>query len=239
MNDLRGGGSFCAETNPSDAGPIPEERLGESPDDGEIPEADEKLRCRCHWGTRIGTSRSIGVMVLVGIAPLGPGESINGRNRSLPMEKHQHHPHHYRRLTVMAGLSFIAMFILMYAMVDVMGNVYSNLNQVYMAGLMAMPMVAIELLVMGTMYPNKRLNAALIGGSVVIGAIFFAAIRQQTLIDDRQFLRSMIPHHAGALLMCREAEVQDPEIRELCENIAVSQQREIDQMKAIMQRLAK
>lgn len=154
------------------------------------------------------------------------------------MEKQIHH-NHYGRLALMAGLSFVAMFILMYAMVDVFGHVYSNFNQAYMAGLMTAPMIAIELLVMGMMYHNKKLNALLIGGSIVAGALFFAAIRQQTLISDRQFLRSMIPHHSGALLMCRESALQDAEIKELCKQIEASQTREIAQMKTILQRMDK
>jgi hypothetical protein len=40
-------------------------------------------------------------------------------------------------------------------MVDRFANVYPNLNQFYMAGLMAAPMVLIELALMGHMYPNK------------------------------------------------------------------------------------
>ena len=139
----------------------------------------------------------------------------------------------------MAVLSFAAMFVLMYAMVDVFGNVVSNVNQAYMAALMTAPMVVIELLVMGVMYHNKTFNAVFMGASVVVGGLCFAAIRQQTLVGDKQFLRSMIPHHAGALLMCGEASLQDAEIKELCRNINEGQKREIAQMKAILQRLDK
>ena len=53
-------------------------------------------------------------------------------------------------------------------------------------------------------------------------------------MGDRQFLRSMIPHHSGAVLMCREASIDDPKIRQLCEGIIASQTSEIDQMKAIL-----
>jgi uncharacterized protein (DUF305 family) len=63
------------------------------------------------------------------------------------------------------------------------------------------------------------------------------AVCQQTAISDRQFLRSMIPHHSGAILMCEHASIQDREIQELCETIISSQQEEIDQMEAILQRL--
>jgi uncharacterized protein (DUF305 family) len=130
----------------------------------------------------------------------------------------------------MAVLSFAAMYILMYAMVDVFRNVHPNLNQFYMAGLMAAPMVAIELLVMGGMYPNKKLNALLLGISVIAAGAFFAAIRQQTAISDRQFLKSMIPHHGGAILMCEEAPIQDPKIRQLCREIILGQKAEIEEM---------
>ena len=38
--------------------------------------------------------------------------------------------------------------------------------------------------------------------------------------------------HAGALLMCGENHLADPELQQLCREILASQQREIDQMKA-------
>jgi len=144
---------------------------------------------------------------------------------------------HYRHLIIMAILSFIAMYILMYSMVNTLGNVYNNFNQFYMAGLMTAPMVLIELIVMRAMYPNKRLNLLIIAISIIALLGFFLFIRQQTAISDKQFLRSMIPHHAGAILMCEESSIQDPEIQELCGTIISSQQAEIDQMEAILQRL--
>jgi uncharacterized protein (DUF305 family) len=58
------------------------------------------------------------------------------------------------------------------------------------------------------------------------------SIRQQTAISDRQFLRSMIPHHAGAILMCQQSAIRDREIKQLCGAIVSSQRSEIDQMKA-------
>jgi hypothetical protein len=143
--------------------------------------------------------------------------------------------HHYRNLLVMAILSFVAMYVLMYAMVDRFGNVYSNVNQLYMAGLMTAPMLIIELLVMRGMYHNNRLNAAVIAASILAGVACFTFIRQQTAVKDEQFIRSMIPHHSGAILMCEEAVLSDPELRRLCQQIIVSQQREIDQMTALLQ----
>lgn len=141
---------------------------------------------------------------------------------------------HYRHLAIMTALSFVAMYFLMYAMVNALGNVYMNFNQVYMAGLMAAPMVLIELAVMRGMYHDKRLNALIAGAAVVAVAVFFLFIRRQTGIGDRQFLRSMIPHHAGAILMCNEASINDADLKRLCQNIVSSQQAEITQMKGML-----
>ena len=113
-------------------------------------------------------------------------------------------------------------------------DVYNSFNQVYMAGLMTAPMVVIELWLMSSMYKDKRLNAVAIVVSVAAGILFFTFIRQQTLISDQQFLRSMIPHHSGAILMCEDASLQDQRIKDLCKEIISSQRREIDQMRALL-----
>lgn len=81
---------------------------------------------------------------------------------------------HYYRLLAMTVLSFIAMYVLMYAMVNAFGNVLNNLNQVYMAGLMVAYMVLIELVLMREMYGNTRLNAV-IGVLSVIALIGFSS----------------------------------------------------------------
>lgn len=144
------------------------------------------------------------------------------------------HDKHYGKLLIMALLSFISMYVLMYAMVNTAANALPNLNQAYMAALMAAPMVVIELLMMGSMFPDKRRNAVILGAAVILGVASFVMIRKQTAIDDDQFLRSMIPHHAGAILMCNEAPVSDPAVKELCRGIIASQQQEIAQMKAML-----
>ena len=147
------------------------------------------------------------------------------------------HSHQYRNLGIMAILSFVAMYILMYAMVDNFSNVFPNYNQFYMAGLMTSPMILIELVVMRMMYPDKRLNLWILGISLVALIFFWTGIRQQFAINDEQFLKSMIPHHAGAILMCNEAKLEDAEIKKLCQNILSGQQTEIDFMKSKLDEL--
>lgn len=161
-----------------------------------------------------------------------PTESAPRHAQAMPHEHQGKSP--YLRLAAMAILSYGAMYALMYAMVDRPGNVYANLNNAYMAGLMASPMVAIELALMGRMYPSKGANAALFALSVAATGLLWWAIRAQAAVDDEAFLRSMIPHHAGAILMCNEASITRPELRDLCAGIVRSQEEEIGQMKAML-----
>ena len=137
----------------------------------------------------------------------------------------------------MIVLSFIAMYILMYSMVDSFSNVIPNINQIYMAGLMTAPMILIELALMGSMYKNKKANLGFMIGGVVLLVVCFFAIRKQTAVDDKQFVKSMIPHHAAAILMVSETELTDPELQKLAEDIISAQQKEIDFMKAKLKQL--
>jgi len=141
------------------------------------------------------------------------------------------HDKPYLRLLAMAALSFIAMYVLMYAMVNVSANVVPNLNQFYMAGLMTAPMVVIELVVMRSMYTKRAWNVAILAASTASLLAFWVGIRAQVAINDRELLKSMIPHRAGAILMCEEARLTAPEIKDLCATIVTGQQAEIDKMK--------
>lgn len=142
-----------------------------------------------------------------------------------------HHTNPYKKLALMSVISFVAMYLLMYAMVDVFANALPNLNQVYMAGLMTAAMVVIELIVMSKMYPEKTKNIFIGTVSVLFLIFFWLGIRSQLFIGDNEFLKSMIPHHAGAILMCKNSNLEDIELQNLCQNILENQQAEIDFMK--------
>ena len=144
--------------------------------------------------------------------------------------------YHYRMLALNLAINLAIMYLVMFAMIYSFREFFQNLNFFYMALMMWAPMGSLMLLTMGMMYPNKKLNMALHAGFALVFILSFIAIRQQGLIGDTQFLRSMIPHHSGAILMCEEAAISDPEIKSLCGEIIASQKREIDQMKSILAR---
>lgn len=87
------------------------------------------------------------------------------------------------------------------------------------------------------MYPDWKLNLTLYILFAVLTAGSFWATRAQALVDDRQFIASMIPHHSRAILMCREVRLSDAELSALCDEIIAAQRKEIDQMGRIAERL--
>lgn len=142
----------------------------------------------------------------------------------------------YVSLAVQTAISGVIMYLVMFVMIDGLGSFYNNLNMVYMTLMMAAPMTMMVIAMKG-MFPSTRANVAILAVSVLVFVGSFALIRTQTTIGDTAFLRSMIPHHSGAILMCEKANLQDPEVKRLCEGIIKSQRSEIDEMKAILRRL--
>lgn len=143
----------------------------------------------------------------------------------------------YSKLAWMGLLHLPFMYVIMFAMVYSGDEVFHNLNTFYMAVMMVAPMIFLMPLTMPDMYKDKRRNLAVYGISVAMLLMGFLFVRGQILIGDRQFLRSMIPHHSGAVLMCEKSKIQDAEIKTLCGEIIKSQTSEIERMKRILGRL--
>ena len=142
----------------------------------------------------------------------------------------------YKSLAVQTVIGGAIMYLVMFVMIDRLSSFYNNLNMVYMTLMMVAPMVVLMILAMRDMFPSKAWNTALLVGSVAIFFGAFALIRTQTTIGDTAFLRSMIPHHSGAILMCEQAKLKNPELVALCDRIIKSQREEIAQMKAMLAR---
>ena len=163
---------------------------------------------------------------------------MKNHNQGSPNSGMQHDSMgHYTSFAVNMVLSLIVMYFVMFSMIDGWSDFRNNLNMLYMALTMVAPMGVIMLLTMRGMYQSKPLNWALHATLALIFIASLAATRQQSAIGDRQFIASMIPHHSGAILMCREARIQDVELTKLCEEIKSAQRKEIEQMNAIRARL--
>lgn len=138
---------------------------------------------------------------------------------------------------IMMALSLLIMYAAMFTMIDGWVDFRNNLNMLYMTLTMWAPMGIIMLLAMRSMYANKKANVAMLVVFALLAVGSFTATRTQAATDDQQFIKSMIPHHSGAILMCREASLTDPELTALCEDITTGQRSEIEQMEQIQERL--
>lgn len=148
--------------------------------------------------------------------------------------------HDYRMFALNLAISLLIMYVAMFAMIWSLGEFVQNLNFFYMALVMWAPMGIVMLLTMKSMLMSAKVNLILYAVFAAVFLLSFAGIRAQGLVGDRAFLKSMIPHHSGALTMCNRASIRDAEIRDLCfgpNGIIQSQTREIEQMKGILKRL--
>ncbi|HYD01778.1 MAG TPA: DUF305 domain-containing protein [Phycisphaerales bacterium] len=127
------------------------------------------------------------------------------------------------------------MYFLMFGMVDRREHVYLNLSNVYMAGLMAASMVPVMLITMSSMFTDRKLNILCWAAGATLLALCWVLLRAEAGVGDRQFLRAMIPHHSAAIQMVRESDITDPRVRKLGDQILSSQEREIAEMKALLE----
>lgn len=143
----------------------------------------------------------------------------------------------YQKFALMLGASFVIMYAVMFLNVDSLDHIYISTTRLYMTLLMVSPMALLMLAFMSGMYKNRRLNALIITLSISVFIATFAFLRNQTFINDVQYMEAMIPHHSSAILTSQNAHIQDPEVRKLADDIIKAQEKEIAQMKGMLQRL--
>lgn len=145
----------------------------------------------------------------------------------------------YGKFSLMLIISFFIMYIVMFLNIYRIGHYYTSINRIYMVLLMVAPMAVVMMTMMGKMYPDKKVNTAIVIGAIIVFAVVLAALRTQTPISDVQYMKAMIPHHSSAILNSKEANLQDPQVKELARQIIESQEKEIAEMKAMLERLEK
>lgn len=119
-----------------------------------------------------------------------------------------------------------------------MDHVYFSLTRFYMTCLGISAMTAIMLLFMLDMYNNKKKNTAIMFGSLILFSSALFLVRIQTpIIGDILWMKAMIPHHSIAILTSERADIKDPEVKKLADDIIKAQRKEIEEMKAMIERL--
>jgi drug/metabolite transporter (DMT)-like permease len=144
----------------------------------------------------------------------------------------------YTRFAAMIATSTLVMFGLMYLNTYAWDHLRFSETRTYMAVLMGAAMAIVMLGFMRSMYPSRRVNLAIFAGAALVfaGALFL--VRSQATVDQVSYMRAMIPHHSIAILTSERAEITDPRVRSLADEIIEAQRREIAEMEALIEELA-
>ena len=143
----------------------------------------------------------------------------------------------YGRFFAMIVTSTLVMFVLMYSTVYTLDHVWWSQTKGWMALYMGAAMAVVMLAFMLGMYTDKRKNLAIVAGSVAVFAIGLYFVRAQTTVDDVAWMKAMIPHHSIAVLTSERAQISDPRVRQLADQIIEAQRREIAEMEALIDSL--
>jgi hypothetical protein len=144
----------------------------------------------------------------------------------------------YTKFFLMLGSSFIAMYITMYLNTYEFDHMYFSLTRFYMTCLGISTMAVIMWFFMRKMYNNKKKNIAILAGSFILFVGALGLVRTQApIIGDVLWMKAMIPHHSIAILTSERADIKDPKVKKLAEDIIKAQKKEIEEMKAMIKRL--
>ena len=143
----------------------------------------------------------------------------------------------YERFFAMIATSTAVMFALMYSTVYTLDHVWWSQTKGWMALYMGTAMAVVMLAFMLSMYDDARKNAAIFIGSAVVFAAAFFFVRAQSTVDDVAWMKAMIPHHSIAILTSERADISDPRVRHLADEIIRAQRREIGEMEALIDSL--
>lgn len=140
----------------------------------------------------------------------------------------------YGRYAAMIATSTVVMFGLMYLNTYALDHIFFSQTRLWMALLMGATMAIIMLGFMWSMYRGSGTKVAIILASVVVFALSLYLVRSQTTVGDVAYMKAMIPHHSIAIMTSRRAQITDPRVRELADEIIEAQVREIDEMKGLI-----
>ncbi|MHB8122143.1 MAG: DUF305 domain-containing protein [Desulfuromonadaceae bacterium] len=145
--------------------------------------------------------------------------------------------HPYRNFILMIAVSATLMFGLMYLNTYQLSHVWFSQTRLFMTFIMAGSMALVMLFFMRHMYKDKQTNIAIVIGSVALMGVGFWLVRSQATVRDVAWMKAMIPHHSIAILTSGRANITDPRVRKLADEIIEAQRREIGEMEILIKNI--
>lgn len=140
----------------------------------------------------------------------------------------------YLKLSAMIAAPMTLMFAASYVSAASAGHLFWSDMTLYRTLIMGGLMTFVMLAGMRGMYTDraKTLVLAAFGSILIVAGV--TLIRGQGLVQDRSWMQSMIPHHSTAILTSERANLADVRVRQLAEEIIEAQEKEIAQMKWLL-----
>ena len=145
--------------------------------------------------------------------------------------------HPYRNFLLMILVSSTFMHGLMYFNTYEVSHVWFSQTRLFMTFIMAGSMALVMLFFMRHMYKSRQKNVAIVVGSIALMALGLWLVRSQSTVDDVAWMKAMIPHHSIAILTSERANIVDPRVKQLAEEIIQAQRREIAEMESLIKDL--
>lgn len=158
------------------------------------------------------------------------GDKVMNRNNQKQMNP-------YVKFTLMILTSTVVMYIMMYFNTYEWNHIYFSETRAYMALYMGAGMAVIMLAFMANMYKKTKLNLMIYGLSVIMFSVGIWGVRSQATVNQVDWMKAMIPHHSIAILTSTRADIEDPRVRQLADDIIEAQKREIKEMQALVEEL--
>ncbi|MBW8452956.1 MAG: DUF305 domain-containing protein [Pseudomonas sp.] len=140
----------------------------------------------------------------------------------------------YLRFAAMISTSTVVMYGAMYLNSYALEHVMWSETRAWMALIMGSIMTIVMLLFMLKMYTVRSVNIIILLSSAVLFAVALWVVRSQVTIDDADYMKAMIPHHSIAIMTSERAQINDPRVRQLADEIVKAQRREIAEMKQLI-----
>ena len=145
------------------------------------------------------------------------------------------------RILMTIGLMFIGSFIIQYflmslIMVNNIGDFTNSLGKFYMAIIMGLYMIVVEVMMHDHHYDVFSTKYYVIFGALLVA--FILLYRTQQLINDKQYLEGMIEHHSMAILTSNKIleKTDNYKVAKLAKEILQTQQDEIIVMKDLLKK---
>lgn len=84
------------------------------------------------------------------------------------------------------------------------------------------------------LYPRKRVNIAVFVGATIVFVGSLWLVRSQVTVGDTFYMRAMIPHHCIAIMTSGRANILDPRVRKMANEIIYAQNKETAEMRYLV-----